>query len=29
MNIIETTTVNSIDKEVIEEQLYNIFIKYC
>lgn len=29
MNIIETTTVNSIDKEAIEEQLYNIFIKYC
>ena len=29
MNIIETTTVNSIDKEAIEEQLYDIFIKYC
>ena len=28
MNIIETTTVNSIDKEAVEEQLYDIFAKY-
>ena len=28
MNIIETTTSNPASKETVEEQLYDIFVKY-